>query len=294
MSFKNTEVRDLAQRLEQSGPEWTRRVAESNGNWEIVRGSLGDIDTLLSEYRSIVNSHFSTAEIDKINSAISLVFEEQGLALRKDAKLYPIHPLEVSYNIVRDLSCTHVDLVVGGLLHDIIEDVKSYADHPERIGQQFGEDVQEIVQAMTNKWMPKSERKEYAGRMQGLGYDDQTTRAILGNIDYYIGVKEKLEDPRVLIVKSYDFRDNAFRLSNLDSNRAMQSRLANKYLPLIDVFVSRFADLAGRAGEFGVSAEGVRKLATKFMEARAKVDGYARQWQHYSSQSESFALLNLS
>jgi hypothetical protein len=295
MSFRNLEIKDLVSRLKQVGPEWTKKVYETDEKWKVVRQSIVEIDELISNYKFLVSkSRFSTIDADRIESALSLVCEEQGLALRKDAKLYPIHPIEVSYNILKDLNCRNVNLVVGGLLHDIIEDVEYYTYHPEIIGDKFGFEVQEIVQGMTNKLLPNSERREFVRRIQiSLGNDDETTQAVFKNIEYFIGVKKKLQDPRVLIVKSYDLRDNTFRLSNLDSNKTLQLKLANKYLPLMDVFVERFTNFADNAEKLGVSMEGALGLSTRFREEREKLETYAKQWKHYNAQQDVMRELNL-
>ena len=263
MRLKTKEVQNLERRLEKTGPEWTEKVSQSNNNFQRAYDSLQEIDNLLIKYRALLGeSDFTAENVNLINSAVSLVFEEEGLTLRPDAKLYPIHPLETSYSLLSELDCKNSDLVISALLHDTMEDVDEYRKHPEKIGRIYGKVVRTIVEGMTTKSLSGKVRASYELQIrERLGLDKNAMALVMDNIDYYVGVRQELmQNSLVRITKSYDFADNALKLSNLDSNPKTQQRLANKYLYLIDDFIEGFEEIAKKTDQFDISREGIIKI----------------------------------
>jgi len=73
------------------------------------------------------------------------------------AEPYVNHLLEVALLVAQATGGKDFDLVIAALLHDAIEDCDTPA---AEIAQQFGPDVAELVQAVTDdKTLPKAERK---------------------------------------------------------------------------------------------------------------------------------------
>ncbi|MBT4376748.1 hypothetical protein HOD29_05220 [archaeon] len=296
MRLKTKEVQNLERRLEKTGPEWTEKVSQSNNNFQRAYDSLQEIDNLLIKYRALLGeSDFTAENVNLINSAVSLVFEEEGLTLRPDAKLYPIHPLETSYSLLSELDCKNSDLVISALLHDTMEDVDEYRKHPEKIGRIYGKVVRTIVEGMTTKSLSGKVRASYELQIrERLGLDKNAMALVMDNIDYYVGVRQELmQNSLVRITKSYDFADNALKLSNLDSNPKTQQRLANKYLYLIDDFIEGFEEIAKKTDQFDISREGIIKIKKRYIQARPEVKKYAQQWKYYGTQFSAMKMLKI-
>ena len=183
------------------------------------------------------------------------------------------------------------DLVVAGLLHDVLENVSSFQDDPERLLTQFGPSVFEIVQGMTNQHIPDDLRSEYTDALQSRDYSPEQMAAVMKHFDYFRGVRIKLQDPRVLVVKSADLVDNV-ALRGLDAQPRVQRRIASKYLPTLDLFIAGFRDSAAEVADLGVTQEGVERLTAELESERANLTSYAKQWQHYEAQQHAFTLLD--
>ena len=102
-----------------------------------------------------------------------------------------------------------------------------------------------------------------------------------------------MQNSLVRITKSYDFADNALKLSNLDSNPKTQQRLANKYLYLIDDFIEGFEEIAKKTDQFDISREGIIKIKKRYIQARPEVKKYAQQWKYYGTQFSAMKMLKI-
>lgn len=184
-----------------------------------------------TEYSPEQKEHFKK----KVEEALNL-----ALKIHKDQKPRPDGPyvnhiLRVSNRIVEEYGIKDPELVMAGLLHDSVEDqAKKLADmiydvetNSERekallyIKNTFGERVEKIVKKLSN---PEPET-------EGLSPQEK-------NNIYKEHVKGAIEDSDVLPIKLSDFSDNALNLESV-SDPARRLKLSKKYLPVIEVFISR-------------------------------------------------------
>ena len=293
--FHNNLVRDLSDKIEEVGSEWKSKVVEEAENRNIMRESLNQIDKQLSEYRCHLRDiGFTDREIEKAESALDLVFSEQGLALRKDGSLYPSHPIEVSDKLLIELRCKNLDLVIAGLLHDVIEDVETYKKNPKKIQEIYGKNVYELVDGMTNKQLSPDKEKFYKdGLREVLRNDERCAKEVYKNIEYFVGVADKIRDPKICVLKAVDFSSNALNLPSLNHDERVQSRMANKYLALIDEFGKNFGRVFENAFELGIEPESIARLEQKFADAKPQIQSYARKWKYYDAQEKAFDYFKL-
>jgi (p)ppGpp synthase/HD superfamily hydrolase len=82
----------------------------------------------------------------KIQKAINFVAEKHFNQKRKGIELpYVVHPYSVA--IILSNHTDDEDVIVAGLLHDILEDVKGYSE--EDMKQEFGERITKIVKEVS-------------------------------------------------------------------------------------------------------------------------------------------------
>lgn len=82
-----------------------------------------------------------------------------GQRRKVDQTPYIAHPFRVAM-LLKEHHC-HNDLVIAGLLHDIVEDTEGTLEEIESI---FGENISELVQSVTEleKTLPWEERKQHS------------------------------------------------------------------------------------------------------------------------------------
>ncbi len=283
MLYANGELNALDGRLKED-PRFSGEVDSRI----LVNHPLTRIDQLLTDYQSTVNH--SGLDSRLIEEAIELIFEHYGRKRRKNGRLAVAHPIRVSKYIVEQFGCTDPVLVVAGLLHDVPEDVPLYHDHPELIGDQFGSDIGRVVLGMTNQKLTDDENRQYSARVSAeLGFDPVTVVAVIKHFGYYFGIRQKIQDPQVLVVKSADIRGNVSSIHRLDEET--RARIASKYAPTLHLFLEGFRRLAGLSGELGINVNAGRDLTTTFRAGNPQVQAYAQEWQHYEAQQRVFDLL---
>lgn len=285
----NLEVLELYDQILTIGPKWDEKVPKTNHFVEMANRSIFEIDDVLTDFRFEAHStDLSFKDTSKLQDAIFLVFKEQGLSLRPDGRLYPIHPLDVANKLITKLGCTNPGLWVSGLLHDVVEDVESYNKNPDRIGVQFGQYVQEVVQGMTNKLAIPIEIKLYESILKRqFGIGDDAVESVIWNLFYFRDIQKKLEDPRVLAVKSCDFHDNIFSLTDMVASD-FQLRLANKYLPVVNLIVSGLNGLTQDEIEsLSLDSSKVRSFAREYVAGVSKVEVMAKTWKHHDLQNRA-------
>ncbi|HAS80757.1 MAG: HD domain protein [Candidatus Nomurabacteria bacterium GW2011_GWE1_32_28] len=111
---------------------------------------------------------------ENITKAILFAKEAHEGQLRKDNKPYIIHPLSVGY-ILQSAKYSE-DVIIAGILHDIIEDTK-YTE--EDIIKMFNSRVAQLVKGVTlNKDLPKEKRR--LAYLENLKIADNEIKAISG------------------------------------------------------------------------------------------------------------------
>ena len=103
---------------------------------------------------------------DKFQRAVNFAAQKHLGQKRKDRELpYIVHPFSVAW--ILSGYTNDEDVIIAGLLHDILEDVKESSY--QEIADEFGDNVAKIVKGVTEEKDPNIERNEKAdwlGRKQ--------------------------------------------------------------------------------------------------------------------------------
>jgi len=146
------------------------------------------------------------------------------------------HPLAVA-NILLDLHASS-NTICGALLHDVVEDTKVTT---EKIREEFGEDIAEIIEGVTKIEKINFETKE--------DYKAENIRKIL---------LATAKDVRVIILKLADRLHNMRTLTVF--NPAKQKRIADETLAI-------YAPIAGKLGIYSIKGE-LEDLSFRFSQPR--------------------------
>ena len=130
----------------------------------------------------------------RLEQAITLAVAYHEGQLDKAGVPYIFHPLRVMERVRQRISNftgtpEQYDLLIAAVLHDAVEDTPLTLDE---VRQSFGDNVAEIVDRVTRRWIGNM-RKEY--------YADLIQRAS--------------EDPRSALLKDCDLDDNLDRIEQL-------------------------------------------------------------------------------
>ena len=101
-------------------------------------------DILYKELIDSVKKYHPSTDISMIEKAYHIADDAHKGQLRKSGEPYIIHPLCVAI-ILADLELDK-ESIVAGLLHDVVEDTVMT---PEEIKEEFGEEVEVIVDGVT-------------------------------------------------------------------------------------------------------------------------------------------------
>ena len=156
---------------------------------------------------------------------------------------YIEHPLRNSLRLVR-MGVKNQDVIVASILHDTIEDgakvfVEKFQNNltigeedarselGSHIGRTYGNNVLELVEAVTNDYMTDTDKSNMSEEVKNLIYLEHVQENINKNSN-------------VLLVKISDFIDNATGLHHNDvpARREKTKKQARKYLPVVEVFKS--------------------------------------------------------
>lgn len=103
-----------------------------------------DPGVLYQELIKSIQKYHPSADISMIEKAYKIAYEAHKDQKRKSGEPYIIHPLCVAI-ILADLEMDK-ETIVAGILHDVVEDTIMT---PEEIRQEFGEDVEQLVDGVT-------------------------------------------------------------------------------------------------------------------------------------------------
>jgi len=99
----------------------------------------------------------------KIQKAINFVAEKHANQKRKGVRLpYVVHPYSVA--IILSNYTDDENIIVAGLLHDVLEDVKEYSEEDMR--QEFGEKITKIVKEVSEDKDPNVSEDDRATWVQ--------------------------------------------------------------------------------------------------------------------------------
>lgn len=254
--------------------------AELGDVYLIPTGELKDLDSgqLTLAALDVARTHTKGEQLERGVRVASALHAGQTRANRADLPRTPYieHPLR---NMLR-LTQWGVDdstVLTAALLHDVPEDCAdkavatwaAYTDDSlspvERthqfIADEFGTDVSEIVQAVTNP--PRTEGASQSER----------------NDQYRQHVAKALEDPRSFLVKATDFADNAASLHHNIGHASNEwiSKRIDKYRPIINDLAAA-ADRHLQSGAVSAQAHGTitgmlerteQRFATMSVDVRA-------------------------
>lgn len=219
---------------------------------------MDDIQKAKGLLLRICKSHIRSKEdYNKIGLAIEILIRKQGKQRRIEGVPYPLHPLQVAYNLVRNLHTNDADIIVAAILHDILEDT----DIPEsEIRNIFGERVLTLIKYLTNPKCPsedKVKKREY--------YQQHVLKVI-----------EKDED--AFIIKMHDLETNALSLDKFNDNPRLQKKFALKYLPLVEAFSRKAMELAIKYEKINPRySKGLFDLSRRYKDAIGQIRAYSQQ-----------------
>ena len=183
------------------------------------------IEKLLS-----INPNYNTETIEKAYDVATRLHEGQ---LRKSGEPYLIHPVNVAY-ILAELGMDE-DTIVGGLLHDVVEDTEYTR---EDLVNDFGEEIAALVDGVTKLGNIKYESKE---EIQAENFRKM-----------FLAMSK---DIRVLVIKLAD------RLHNMRTLEYMSpAKIQEKATETLEIY----APLAARLGIFTVKFE-LEDLSLKYL-----------------------------
>lgn len=171
---------------------------------------------------SLKAMNFSSENIKKIKSAFNFALLKHGNQLRKSGEPYIIHPLETAIFLVKWKMDTPT--VIGGLLHDVLEDTSCTK---EEIEKKFGKVVADIVEAVTK--VSKISEENRAKQT----YDEENSQYIMKVL------MSTSKDLRAIMIKIADRMHNMETINHL--KREKQLRIAKETFNI-------YANIAGRLG----------------------------------------------
>lgn len=226
----------------------TPKELQQMSNEILLKTPLKHLDTVqLSQTirHEAVNSGMEVEQIDSAIALASILHSHQKRGPREgldsDKAPYIEHPLRNTLRLIR-LGVKDQDIAIGALLHDTVEDgsvqfVEKFhnkkADEPEarkvlssHIKNAYGTRVSEIVQAVTNDYVPLKEVQRKSLEERHKEYRDHVISQISSDSGAYL-------------VKISDFIDNATGLYHTDIKGSEKATLkrATKYHPMPDKFI---------------------------------------------------------
>lgn len=202
---------------------------------------LKELNTKELEQLLLDGHNWTAEERQRVNQAFTFADHFHRDQLYKDEP-YINHPLRVANRIVGYLELQDADLIVGALLHDIIEDhaaeivrwkgappiddaVKRYGEARSFLADWFGSRVGHVLQAVTN---PPDLLKAEAEAEKLAAYASKVAEATSTTDGW--------------LVKFCDWCDNAVGLYMSEMLAERKAWSAKKYLAAWEVLAARFED----------------------------------------------------
>ncbi|MGL1893283.1 MAG: bifunctional (p)ppGpp synthetase/guanosine-3',5'-bis(diphosphate) 3'-pyrophosphohydrolase [Spirochaetaceae bacterium] len=182
-----------------------------------------DIDSILVELQSHLNIYTDIEKTEIMKAATWAVNQHKG-QLRASGEPYIIHPISVAETLIK--LKMDVPTVVGGLLHDVIEDTTISEAEFTKL---FGAEVTALVNGVTKISIVNAESKSIQ--------ESETIRKMF---------LAMVKDIRVILIKLADKKHNMSTLHFLRPEK--QQRIARECLDI-------YAPLAGKLGIYGLKSE---------------------------------------
>ncbi len=165
-------------------------------------------------------------EVDKINisekkramilKAGNVATQQHANQERADGSEYVVHPYRVCLSLLLEFEVTSMDLLAAALLHDILEDAKSYESND--MENDFGQNVKEIVDSITRV---EGEKRPKKGDSLGDSYYRKIISA--GTNSIIIKIADKLDNIR-----------DALNHPRLEKRRIYIRECQTIFLPLVE------------------------------------------------------------
>lgn len=190
---------------------------------------------------------YYTPKIQKAVELATQVHQVDQDQKRKGKEIpYIIHPLAVALILARVGAGEEV--VVAGILHDVIEDsVPSHRMTSDKIQQEFGPKVAQMVTSLTerDKTLPWAERKRWA--LEHIRHMDQDT-LLVKSADFLHNLRDLMGDYERQGDKIFDFF-NAPKAMQMERYRHLVAELEkvwpeNPLLPEILEAFDRFSSIS--------------------------------------------------
>jgi (p)ppGpp synthase/HD superfamily hydrolase len=217
------------------------------GYYDDLRLDHTGSDALASALSRRTKEVFSSFDHKRITQALELL---QIISLdqepRESGAPAISHALKVATNVACSVYPKQADPVIGALLHDTVEDRaekivelsgENLSADPKQqaiaiLGRRFGPTVQELVTDLTN---PDFARElKFLGIRPGSSMYKEKKRQL-----YTSHVEKIIRNPYVLIIKYFDYADNAFHLNEEHWLKERDDRY-KKYYPLLQLFMDQF------------------------------------------------------
>ena len=195
--------------------------------------------------------------VEALNLAISLHLDQHA---RTDGP-YVNHILRVATRIAEYFEIIDLEILIGAMLHDSVEDqarkisalfAKGGSEQEnalEYIKYQFGDRVSIIVSGVTN---------------------DETEEEVLEEAEenkrYVEHVVKMIKNPDVFYVKLSDFFDNGMNIDNT-IDKELQHERAQKYYPLFQIFIDRIQE-----GDINMSQEKKAEIINRLSSVKKFVE----------------------
>jgi len=179
----------------------------------------------IEEFFQEAKTRLSESAFEFVEKAFHVSNQAHKDQKRLSGQPYIIHPVNVAYIIMTDLSADE-KMIAAGLLHDVVEDTSYTMNDMIR---DFGTDVANLVSGVTKVSKIKNHSKEFIML-------ENIRRILMASID----------DPRVILIKLADKTHNMRTISFQPKEK--QERIAK------EVF-SVYAPLAGRLGVYKLKSE---------------------------------------
>lgn len=147
---------------------------------------------------------------------------------------YIVHPLRNVLRLIR-LGCADTDVLAATALHDTVEDQpRALVSILDESQLSDGSNQQAALDLITEHFNTETSRLVAAVTNPPT---DSALSKTEKNAAYAAHVADVITDPKVFLVKFADFVDNAGSVQYLD-DEAKRAKLAAKYAPAVEVFVS--------------------------------------------------------
>ncbi len=208
---------------------------------ELIPPDFTDPDDLFEILKTTVNSYHPSNDLESINKAYELAKDAHKEQKRKSGEPYLIHPVCVAI-ILAQLEMDK-ETIIGGLLHDVVEDTKYTT---QDLTEMFSEEIAALVDGVT--------------KLTQLNYSSDKLELQAENLRKMFLAMAK--DIRVIIIKLAD------RLHNM---RTMQFMKPEKQKEKSRETMDIYAPIADRLGISKVKVE-LDDLSLRYLEPEAYED----------------------